>query len=230
MRCGQVSGTAPPSARTGAGGRAGRRVPSGRRARPRAHVVTYHDRTCARCEQTSGLAVDIAGIRGKLLISPAPGSPAGPAGSSDSGLCHGRGARSQPAPGPGVALERAGRACRALIGWTGGWAWKGPGHPVDNGDQARGQRDGLRSEGAARVLFLAAPRQRTFLAAPRQRTFRAARSAAAHRGEADTNPGVGSLFCRDTFSRRRGMGGTGRRESRLASESQDEGYHGLHCP
>ena len=38
-------------------------------------------------------------------------------------------------------------------GWTGGWAWKGPGHPVDNGDLARGQRDGLRSEGAARVLF-----------------------------------------------------------------------------
>src|SRR2546430_16049289 len=38
-------------------------------------------------------------------------------------------------------------------GWTGGWAWKGPGHPVDNGDLARGQRDRLRSEGAARVLF-----------------------------------------------------------------------------
>src|SRR5438874_13673538 len=44
-------------------------------------------------------------------------------------------------------------------GWTGGWAWKGPGHPVDNGDQARGQRDGLRSEGAARVLFFRGSRR-----------------------------------------------------------------------
>src|SRR6266567_8476216 len=43
-------------------------------------------------------------------------------------------------------------------GWTGGWAWKGPGHPVDNGDRACGQRDGLRSEGAARVLSSHVPR------------------------------------------------------------------------
>ena len=47
----------------------------------------------------------------------------------------------------------------ALIRLDGGWAWKGPGHPVDNGDQARGQRDGLRSEGAARVLFFRGSRR-----------------------------------------------------------------------
>jgi hypothetical protein len=70
-----------------------------------------------------------------------------------SGLCHGRGARSQPPPGQ--AWHRTGtKGLPRSSGWTGGWAWKGPGHPVDNGDQARGQRDGLRSEGAARVLFL----------------------------------------------------------------------------
>jgi hypothetical protein len=42
-----------------------------------------------------------------------------------------------------------------LVRLDGGWAWKGPGHPVDNGERARGQRAGLRSEGAARALFLA---------------------------------------------------------------------------
>ena len=67
--------------------------------------------------------------------------------------------RPQPAaPGLGVALGRA-EGLAALSGRTGGWAWKGPGHPVDNGDQARGQRDGLRSEGAARVLFFRGSRR-----------------------------------------------------------------------
>ena len=40
--------------------------------------------------------VDIAGIRGKLLISPAPGSLAGPASSPGSGYVMAGGARSQP--------------------------------------------------------------------------------------------------------------------------------------
>ena len=70
-----------------------------------------------------------------------------------SGLCHGRGARSQPPLGQ--AWHKNGQeGLPRASGWTGGWAWKGPGHPVDNGDLARGQRDRLRSEGAARVLFL----------------------------------------------------------------------------
>ena len=61
--------------------------------------------------------------------------------------------RPQPAaPGLGVAQDGH-EGLAAFIRLDGGWAWKGPGHPVDNGDLARGQRDGLRSEGAARVLF-----------------------------------------------------------------------------
>ena len=80
-----------------------------------------------------GWTVDIAGIRGKFLISPAPGSQARPAADQVRAV-----------PQEGLA---------AHIRLDGGWAWKGPGHPVDNGDQARGQRDGLRSEGAAQVLF-----------------------------------------------------------------------------
>jgi len=89
-------------------------------------------RTGIRGPAVKGFVVDIDGIRGKLLHSPAPGSLAGPAG----------------------LQPRAPRGLRSSSGWTGGWAWKGPGHPVDNGDRARCQRDGLRSEGAARVLFL----------------------------------------------------------------------------
>lgn len=101
--------------------------------------------------------VDIAGIRGKLLISPAPGSLAGPASSSGSGyVMAGAPAASRPWAGRGARTGRKGLLRSS--GWMGGWAWKGPGHPVDNGDQARGQRDGLRSEGAARVLFFAEKR------------------------------------------------------------------------
>ena len=88
------------------------------------------------------------------------------------------------APGLGVALGRAGKGLPRISGWTGGWAWKGPGHPVDNGDQARGQRDGLRSEGAARVLFFPAARGRmrhesegSFVALIGGRALREARSA-----------------------------------------------------
>jgi hypothetical protein len=97
--------------------------------------------------------VDIAGISGKLLTSPAPGSLAGPAGSAGSGyVMAGAPAASRPPARRGPRTGRKGLLRSS--GWLGGWAWKGPGHPVDNGDQARGQRDGLRSEGAARVLFL----------------------------------------------------------------------------
>ena len=107
----------------------------------------------------SGSAVDIARIRGKLLISPAPGSPAGPAGSSGSGyVMAGAPAASRPWARRGTRTGRKGSPRSS--GWTGGWAWKGPGRPVDNGDQARGQRDGLRSEGAARVLSLRRPARR----------------------------------------------------------------------
>ena len=96
--------------------------------------------------------VDIAGIGGKLLIGPAPGLPAGPASSSGSGYVMARApAASCPSAGRGTRTGRKGLLRSS--GWMGGWAWKGPGPPVDNGDQARGQRDGLRSEGAARVLF-----------------------------------------------------------------------------
>ena len=94
--------------------------------------------------------VDIAGISGKLLLSPAPGLASRTGRLVRFGLRHGEGARIQPPSWLGVAPKGA----AALIRLDGGWAWKGPGHPVDNGDQARGQRDGLRSEGAARVLFL----------------------------------------------------------------------------
>lgn len=64
------------------------------------------------------------------------GSPAGPAGFTRFGLRHG-GRREHPA-----ALEaRRGteRGCGAHPAGRGGWAWKGPGRPVDNGDQARFQ-------------------------------------------------------------------------------------------
>ena len=94
--------------------------------------------------------VDIAGISGKLLLSPAPGLASRTGRLVRFGLRHGEGARIQPPSWLGVAPKGA----AALIRLDGGWAWKGPGHPVDNGDQARCQRDGLRSEGAARVLFL----------------------------------------------------------------------------
>ena len=95
--------------------------------------------------------VDIAGIRGKFLLSPASGlaSRTGQARQVRSHVMV-EGASIQPPSWLGVAPKGA---CGSS-GWTGGWAWKGPGHPVDNGDQARGQRDGLRSEGAARALFL----------------------------------------------------------------------------
>jgi len=51
--------------------------------------------------------VDIAGIRGKLLASP----------------WGRRGTRT------------AAKGLPRSSGWTGGWAWKGPGHPVDNGTE-----------------------------------------------------------------------------------------------
>jgi len=135
------------------------------------------------------MTVDIAGIRGKLLISPAPGSPAGPAGSSGSGyVMAGAPAASRPWARRGTRTGRKGLPPSS--GWTGGWAWKGPGHPVDNGDLARGQRDGLRSEGAARVLFLAAPRP-----------------SGGPAGHGSGRTCVVNLGVR--FSRRRGTGGTG---------------------
>jgi hypothetical protein len=96
--------------------------------------------------------VDIAGISGKLLLSPAPGLASRTSRLVRFGLRHGEGALKQPPSWLGVAPKGA----AALIRLDGGWAWKGPGHPVDNGGQARCQRDGLRSEGAARVLFLLA--------------------------------------------------------------------------
>jgi hypothetical protein len=131
----------------------------------------------------SDSAVDIARMRGKLLISPAPGSLAGPAGSSGSGyVMAGASAASRPWVRRGTRTGRKGSPRSS--GWTGGWAWKGPGHPVDNGDQARGQRDCLRSEGAARVLF-------SLRARPWYLPLRAC--SGGHDRAAGTNPGPGSL-------------------------------------
>lgn len=62
------------------------------------------------------------------------------------------GASIQPPLWPGVAPEVIAEVLIRLDGGVG--LGKGPGHSVDNGDQARCQRDGLRSEGAARALFL----------------------------------------------------------------------------
>jgi hypothetical protein len=111
--------------------------------------VTGQERT-ARPRPDRHAPVDIAGISGKLLLSPAPGLASRTSRLVRFGLRHGEGALKQPPSWLGVAPKGA----AALIRLDGGWAWKGPGHPVDNGDQACCQRDGLRSEGAARVLFL----------------------------------------------------------------------------
>jgi len=112
--------------------------------------LTYRNQTLSLCSVSVGFVVDIAGISGKLLLSPAPGLASRTGRLVRFGLRHGEGARIQPPSWLGVVPKGA----AALIRLDGGWAWKGPGHPVDNGDQARCQRDGLRSEGAARVLFL----------------------------------------------------------------------------
>jgi len=112
--------------------------------------LTYRNRMLPLCSVSVGFVVDIAGISGKLLLSPAPGLASRTGRLVRFGLRHGEGARIQPPSWLGVAPKGA----AALIRLDGGWAWKGPGHPVDNGGQARCQRDGLRSEGAARVLFL----------------------------------------------------------------------------
>ena len=67
----------------------------------------------------SGSAVDIARIRGKLLISPAPGSLAGPAGSSGSGyVMAGVPAASRPWARRGIRTGRKGPPRSS--GWTGG--------------------------------------------------------------------------------------------------------------
>ena len=123
--------------------------------------LTYRNRMLPLCSVSVGFVVDIAGISGKLLLSPAPGLASRTGRLVRFGLRHGEGARIQPPSWLGVVPKGA----AALIRLDGGWAWEGPGHPVDNGDQARCQRDGLRSEGAARVLFLIrcppAPRTRS---------------------------------------------------------------------
>src|SRR6266566_4475532 len=114
-------------------------------------IVTNCSNRMSLSSFAAGLTVDIARIRGKLLISPAQGSLAGR--QADQVRAMPWQGRPQPAaPGLGVAQDGQ-EGLAALIRLDGGWAWKGPGHPVDNGDQARGQRDGLRSEGVARVLF-----------------------------------------------------------------------------
>ena len=67
----------------------------------------------------SGPAVDIARMRGKLLISPAPGSLAGPAGSSGSGyVMAGVPAASRPWARRGIRTGRKGPPRSS--GWTGG--------------------------------------------------------------------------------------------------------------
>src|SRR4029077_650713 len=110
-------------------------------------IVTNCSRRVSFGSLAAGLTVDIAGIRGKLLISPAQGSLAGR--QADQVRAMPWQGRPQPAaPGPGVAKDGQ-EGLAALIRLDGGWAWKRPGHPVDNGDHTRGQRDGLRSEGAA---------------------------------------------------------------------------------
>ena len=124
--------------------------------------------------------VDIAGIGGKLLISPAPGLLAVPT---------------------------------ALIRLDGGWAWKGPGHPVDNGDQTRGQRDGFRSEGAARVLFL------------RGKAGNQART-----GGSGTNLRTGSLFAVNQRLREASKRTVASGEIAVSRRRPVRGYHGLHCP
>ena len=156
--------------------------------------------------------VDIAGIRGKLLSSPAPGSLAGPAGSSGSGyVLAGAPAASRPWVKRGTRTGRKGLLRSS--GWTGGWAWKGPGHPVDNGDQARGQRDSLRSEGAARVLFL--------------------RGKAGNRARTDgsgTNLRTGSLFAVNQCSAGGKQRAAASGEIAVNRRRPVRGYHGLHCP
>ena len=96
-------------------------------------------------------------------------------------------------------------------GWTGGWAWKGPGHPVDNGDQTRCQRDGLRSEGAARVLFLCRCPGEAALVKLAGRSWQGEPGRA---NLAGTNPGASSLFSEDRRSAR--AAGRGRARSGLA--------------
>jgi hypothetical protein len=95
--------------------------------------------------------VDIAGIRGKLLLSPASGlaSRTGQA-RQVRGHVMLEGVSIQPPSWLGVAPK----GVAARLAGQGVGPGKGPGHPVDNGDPARCQRDGLRSEGAARALFL----------------------------------------------------------------------------
>ena len=67
----------------------------------------------------SDWTVDIALIGGKLLISPAPGSPAGPAGSSGSGyVMTGAPAASRPWARRGTRTGR--KSTPRLSGWTGG--------------------------------------------------------------------------------------------------------------
>jgi len=145
---GPQNGLDPQESRRAAPGRpAG---PGGPERRP-AHFITVRSRLRRISRSVSDSAVDIARMRGKLLISPAPGSPAGPASSSGSGYAMaGALAASRPWARHGTRTGR--KSSPRSSGWTGGWAWKGPGHPVDNGDRSRGQRDGPRSEGAARVL------------------------------------------------------------------------------
>ncbi len=156
-------------------------------------------------------AVDIAGIRGRLLVSPAPGSLAGPAGSLGSGYPM---AGPQPAAPGSRRCTRTGRkSLPRSSGWMGGWAWKGPGHPVDNGDQARGQRDGFRSEGAARVLF-----------SLRGRAENRARRRFRHESE-----GRFVICGEPTFPWRQATAAASGK-SRSVGEGQRRGYHGLHRP
>src|ERR1039457_642417 len=79
------------------------------------------------------------------------GSLAGPAGLSGSGDVMLEGASIQRPSWQGVAPKGA---AAAFIRMDGGLGLERAGHPVNKRDQARCRRDGLRSEGAARALFL----------------------------------------------------------------------------
>ena len=102
-------------------------------------VVTECDRTFP---VRTPDAVDIAAIEGKLLLRSSTGLVSRTCRLVRfEGYATAGGARIQPPSRPGVA-----RSSRTGLGhssgWMGGWAWKGPGQPVDNGGRARCQRDG----------------------------------------------------------------------------------------
>jgi hypothetical protein len=126
---------------------------AGKRPATFPRMVTECDRTFSERRPVS---VDIAAIEGKLLLRSSTGLVSRTCRLVSFRVASRQGALASSPPSEPGATRKGRTGLGRSSGWMGGWAWKGPGQPVDNGGRARCQRDGLRSEGAARVLFLLA--------------------------------------------------------------------------